>query len=54
MKNIVVFAFPSWARFPIKLICCIALGHYQVLAVYLNRMLSFYSIYKNNCNLLDS
>ena len=26
MKNIVAFSFPSWARFSLKLICCITFG----------------------------
>ena len=31
MKNIIVFAPPSQARFPVKYICCIAFGDYLVL-----------------------
>ena len=51
MKNIVVFAFPSWTRFLVKLnccICCIAfnlLDQHQVFAVYLNLFLSSCGIY---------
>ena len=42
MKNIVVFAFLSQARFHVKSICCIAFGsaQHQVLVVSLNQLLS--------------
>ena len=47
MKNIVVFAFPSQARFPLKLVCCIAFGPASNLDQLqsLHLFLSFSSIY---------
>ena len=41
MKNIV----PCLSWFPVKLISCIVFGSSQVLAVYLNLLLSPYSIF---------
>ena len=56
MKNIVLLAFPAWARFLVKLICCIALGSAPIACCLLTILLftliyillSFYSIYQNN------
>ena len=36
MKNIVVSAFPSQSRFPVKLICCISFESASSLDVYLS------------------
>ena len=59
MKNIFVLAFKispaafcPLSRFPVKLICCIALDQRQVFVGCLN-LLSFYSTYWNNYNQID-
>ena len=41
MKNIV--APPLRFKFPVKLICCIALDQHEALVVYLNLLLSSYN-----------
>ena len=46
MKNIVVFH--ARFRFPVKLICCVAFGQYLVIAVYLNLLLSFLTMFGMN------
>ena len=54
MKKIVVFAFPSRFIFPVKLICALLLDQHQLLILYLNLLLSFYSICQNNNNVIGN
>ena len=49
IKNVI--APLSRSRFPIKLICLLLLDLHQVLVVYVNLLLSFYNIFKNNYSL---
>ena len=56
MKSIVVMSFITLPRFrfTVTLIFFIAFGSNQVVVVYLNLLLSFYSNYKSNYNLIDN
>ena len=54
IKNIVVFAFGSWAKFTVKLISSLLLDQNQELIICLNLLLSFYRIYWNSYNLIQN
>ena len=56
MKSIVVMSFITLPRFrfTVALIFYIAFGSNQVVVVYLNLLLSLYSNYKSNYNLIDN
>ena len=54
MKNTVLFACPSWARYLVKLVCFIAFGSASGACCLLNLLLLFYGIYENNYNSIDN
>ena len=56
MKNFVLLSFTSLKRlkFPVKLISCIAYGSASTACCLLKYVLSIYSIYWNNSNLIDN
>ena len=53
MKTSAVFAFPSKARFPVKLICCIAFGSAQK-ACYLLKSIAIILYFLNNFSLANN